>query len=142
EGEYLGPIDLRRAIAVSDNSVFAQLTDVVGPDKVVEAARALGITSPLQNYFSIGLGGEPATPLEMARAFASFAYDGYRIDGSLFGNTPRAALCVQGSKDKRSSLNHPERRPALSRDPPPAQDRAAVVDAPLHAAAPGGPAHA
>src|SRR4029077_1114112 len=94
EGEYLGPIDLTRAIAASDNSVFAQLTNVVGPANVVQAARALGITSPLQPYFSIGLGAEPATPLEMARAFASFANGGYRIDGSIFGNTPRAIECV------------------------------------------------
>ena len=31
EGEYLGPIDLTKAISASDNSVFAQLTRVVGP---------------------------------------------------------------------------------------------------------------
>ena len=31
EGEYLGPIDLRKATIHSDNSVFAQLTRLVGP---------------------------------------------------------------------------------------------------------------
>ena len=35
EGEYLGPIDLVKAISASDNSVFAQLTKVVGPASVV-----------------------------------------------------------------------------------------------------------
>jgi penicillin-binding protein 1A len=99
EGEYLGPIDLTKAIAYSDNSVFSQLTALVGPGNVRDTARALGITTPLQAYFAIGLGAEPATPLEMARAFTSFADGGYRIDGSMFGNVPRAVEEIRdGSK--------------------------------------------
>jgi penicillin-binding protein 1A len=94
EGEYLGPIDLTQAIAYSDNSVFAQLTSIVGPGTVARVAAALGITTPLQPYFAIGLGAEPATPLEMARAFASFANGGYRLDDSLYGNEPRTIDCV------------------------------------------------
>src|SRR5213079_400723 len=34
EGEYLGTIDLTKAISASDNSVFAQLTKDVGPSNV------------------------------------------------------------------------------------------------------------
>src|SRR5207248_782497 len=59
EGEYLGPIDLTTAIAVSDNSVFAQLTRIVGPANVARTAKALGIKTPLNPYFAIGLGAEP-----------------------------------------------------------------------------------
>src|SRR5205823_1763283 len=114
EGEYLGPINLSQAIAYSDNSVFAQLTNVVGPSNVVSAAHALGITSPLHPYFSIGLGGEPATPIEMARAFGSLADDGYRIDGSIFGDVPRAIQCVQAPKDNSCVPNEPMQRTALA----------------------------
>jgi penicillin-binding protein 1A len=89
EGEALGPISLTQAIAYSDNSVFSQLTALVGPRNVRDTARTLGITTPLQGYFAIGLGAEPATPLEMARAYQSFADGGERIDGSVFGNEPR-----------------------------------------------------
>ena len=70
EGEYLGPINLNQAIAYSDNSVFSQLTAIVGPRNVRDTATQLGITTPLNGYFAIGLGAEPATPLEMARAYA------------------------------------------------------------------------
>ncbi|HEY2073336.1 MAG TPA: transglycosylase domain-containing protein, partial [Gaiellaceae bacterium] len=42
EGEYLGPIDLVKAIAVSDNSVFSQLTRDVGPANVVKTAHSVG----------------------------------------------------------------------------------------------------
>jgi penicillin-binding protein 1A len=38
---------LRRALARSVNSITAQLTDMVGPDRVVEYAHKLGITSKL-----------------------------------------------------------------------------------------------
>ena len=95
EGEYLGTIDLAQATAYSDNSVYSQLTSVVGPRNVAATAKDLGITTPLRGYFAIGLGAEPATPLEMARAYASFANGGYRIDGSIFGNEPRAVESVQ-----------------------------------------------
>ena len=83
EGESLGPIDITKAITVSDNTVFAQLTKIVGPTNVAQTAKELGITSPLQGYFAIGLGAEPVNPLEMARAYASFANGGYRVDGTL-----------------------------------------------------------
>jgi penicillin-binding protein 1A len=98
EGEYLGNIDLTEATAYSDNSVYSQLTAIVGPNAVRTMARRLGITSPLQPYFAIGLGAEPATPIEMARAYGSFADGGYRLDGSIFGNEPRAIEKVVDSK--------------------------------------------
>jgi penicillin-binding protein 1A len=100
EGEYLGPIDLTQATAYSDNSVFSQLTAIVGPNAVRTTARELGITTPLRPYFAIGLGAEPATPLEMARAYGSFADGGYRLDGSIFGNQPRVITKVTDPKGK------------------------------------------
>ena len=49
----------------SDNSVYAQLTNIVGPKAIVEIAHRLGIRSNLQAYFSIWPGlrrGQPARP--------------------------------------------------------------------------------
>src|SRR5262249_21740104 len=86
---------LRQAIAYSDNSVFAQLTKLVGPANVAATARSLGVGTLLNGYFSIGLGGEAATPLDMARAYAAFANGGYRMDGALFGNEPRVVSCLE-----------------------------------------------
>ena len=113
EGEYLGPIDLATATAASDNSVFAQLTKLVGPANVVQTARSVGITSKLQPYFAIGLGAEPVNPLEMARAYATFANDGRRIDGSIFGDEPRAVTDVSGCGVK-SHVNAPREKQVLS----------------------------
>jgi penicillin-binding protein 1A len=116
EGSNLGLIDLTTATTVSDNTFYAQLTQLVGPKNVARMAAALGITSPLNGYFSIGLGAEPVNPLEMARAFSSFADHGNRIDGSLFGNHPLAVISVNGQK------NRPVQKPVLG------ANTAAIID--------------
>jgi penicillin-binding protein 1A len=114
EGEYLGPIDLVRAIAASDNSVFAQLTKTVGPPNIARTAHQLGITSPLQSYFAIGLGGEPVNPLEMARAYSTFENDGYRVDGKVFGDQPRAISLIKDVNGDVVYDNAPVRRRIMS----------------------------
>jgi penicillin-binding protein 1A len=112
EGEYMGPIDLTTAMVHSDNSVFAQLTALVGPANVATMAKRLGVTGKLNGYFSIGLGGEPVSPLEMARAYSTFANGGKRIDGALMRDRPRVIATVkEGSKEL---LNAPVERPVLS----------------------------
>ena len=119
EGEYLGPIDLAKAITVSDNSVFSQLTKVVGPAEVVQTAKQMGITSKLQSYFGIGLGVEAVNPLEMARAYSSFADGGVRVDGSVFGNEPRAITTIENDKNQIVYQNAPVGTRVLS----PAEDQ-------------------
>jgi penicillin-binding protein 1A len=100
EGSYLGRVDLATATVVSDNAVYAQLTRVVEPRAVAATAHRLGITSPLDDYLAIGLGGEAVNPLEMARAFSTFANGGRRIDGSITGNRARAILSVDGRENR------------------------------------------
>jgi penicillin-binding protein 1A len=114
EGEALGPIDLSKAIAYSDNSVFSQLTALVGPRNVRDVAKDLGITTKLNGYFAIGLGAEPSTPLEMARAYNTFANGGARIDGSIFGNAPRAIDCLTSVKGVCTERNNPVDKPVLT----------------------------
>jgi penicillin-binding protein 1A len=114
EGEYLGTINLVKAISASDNSVFAQLTKTVGPAHVVDTAHALGITSPLQKYFGIGLGVEAVNPLEMARAYSSFANGGYRVDGKVFGDEPRAITKIENDKGGVVYANTPVPHQVLS----------------------------
>jgi membrane peptidoglycan carboxypeptidase len=111
ENAYLGDIDLNEATTFSDNAVYAQLTAQVGPQNVARMASRLGITSHLNDYFAIGLGVNAVNPLEMARAFATFANGGERVDGSLLGNLPRAVLRVVDGK--RVDHNNPVERPVF-----------------------------
>ena len=112
EDEYLGSTDLTTATVHSDNAVYAQLTALVGPRNVRQMAQRLGIQSDLKGYFAIGLGAEAVNPLEMARAFSTFANGGRRIDGSIFGNRPRAIASV-GEAGERAKPNRPVHKPVL-----------------------------
>jgi penicillin-binding protein 1A len=105
EGSYLGRINLFDATTHSDNAVYAQLTALVGPKKIADMAHRLGITSPLDEYFAIGLGVEAVNPLEMARAFSTFANGGKRVDGRVLGNRPRAVVSVE--RDGKTEKNAP-----------------------------------
>jgi penicillin-binding protein 1A len=114
ENSDLGRISLATATEFSDNTVYAQLTQLVGPGAIVRTAKRLGITSPLKNYFAIGLGAEAVNPLEMARAFSAFAYRGRRIDGAAFGNRPRAISTVRNESGRIVDNNLPIGRPVLT----------------------------
>jgi penicillin-binding protein 1A len=116
ENDYMGSADLATATIVSDNSVFAQLTRLVGPANVARTARQLGITRHLNPYFAIGLGADPVSPLEMARAFSTFANDGSRVDGSAFGNRPRAIARVANPQGQIVDNNRPIARAVLTHD--------------------------
>ncbi len=78
DGKYYGRVTLATALAKSLNSVAAQLAMEVGPKAVVEAARRMGIDSPLQANTSIALGTSEVTPLELTSAYVPFANGGYR----------------------------------------------------------------
>ena len=99
ENAYAGPMNLYTATAESDNTVFAQLTRLVGPQNIATTAHALGIQSRLPGYFAIGLGGLAVNPLEMARAYAAFANGGRRLDGTLTGNRPIVVTSVNGTRN-------------------------------------------
>lgn len=75
-----GTMDLVGATASSVNTIYAQLVVDVGPQKVAEAARALGIRSDLGDPApcSITLGTKEVTPLEMTNAYATLASLGVR----------------------------------------------------------------
>ncbi len=75
----------------------------------------MGIRSPLNGFYSIGLGTEAVNPLEMARAYAGFANGGRRIDGSLRqANQPRAIVEVRDGTDKPILVNKPRGQRVLT----------------------------
>jgi penicillin-binding protein 1A len=76
--DYLGRVNIVQATLHSDNTVYAQLDLDVGPDKVAETAKSMGITTKLNGYPAEGLGGLRlgVSPLEMADAYATLASGG------------------------------------------------------------------
>jgi len=78
-GTFRGEVTLREAMARSLNTVAVRLSEDVGRDRVVQAARRLGITAPLAPLPSIALGAGEVTPLELAAAYAVFANGGFAV---------------------------------------------------------------
>ncbi|MSO96007.1 MAG: PBP1A family penicillin-binding protein [Thermoleophilia bacterium] len=114
EDSYLGRVDLARAMVSSDNAVYAQLTKLVGPKSIVATAHALGIRSELDPYFSIGLGAVAVNPLDMTRAYATFANHGVRLDGSLMQDRPRVIERVEFARTGRVTENRPVPYPTMT----------------------------
>lgn len=79
DNKFLGPITLRRGLALSRNLVSVRLIDRVGPKTVVETAHKAGISSPLDAVLSLGLGSSVVTPLEMVSSIGTFANGGVHM---------------------------------------------------------------
>ena len=73
DGHYRGAIPLRDAVAISSNSVAVQTSERVGRANVIQAARDLGITTPLRPEASLPLGVNNVNLLELTAAYAGIA---------------------------------------------------------------------
>jgi penicillin-binding protein 1A len=70
EGKYRGDVTVADAIALSINTVAAQVIERVGVDNVIATARQLGITTDLTHDDSLALGTSEVTLLELTSARA------------------------------------------------------------------------
>ncbi|MBS0384561.1 MAG: PBP1A family penicillin-binding protein [Proteobacteria bacterium] len=92
---YRGAMTLRTAFALSVNTVAAEVANEIGPQRVAEVARRLGIsTMPAQGQFvppSIALGSIEVTLWDMTTAVATYMNDGNRIDPHIVDSVTNAA---------------------------------------------------
>jgi len=78
------PMTLRDGLAFSKNTITAQVMQRVGPERVVQLARALGVRdSKLDPVPSLALGTSPVTLREMVSAYGAIA-NGGRFVQSMF----------------------------------------------------------
>ena len=82
-GRYLGQTTAAWALVRSANSTAVQISERVGPDRVVEIAHRLGFAGPIGAYKSIALGVAEVTVLEMATAYGTFANYGLQVTPTL-----------------------------------------------------------
>jgi penicillin-binding protein 1A len=75
------PMTLRDALVYSRNTITAQLMQRVGPPRVAELARAMGVRqSKLDQVPSLALGTSPVTLREMVAAYGSIANGGGYVE--------------------------------------------------------------
>lgn len=80
EGKFYGRMTLTDALTHSRNVVTIQLVRTLGLRPVQDMARRLGIGSPMPDDLSMALGSGVVTPLELTRAYATFAGGGRRVE--------------------------------------------------------------
>ncbi|GAB2698121.1 transglycosylase domain-containing protein [Paenibacillus thermoaerophilus] len=73
-------IDLRTAIAKSDNIYAVSTIRMIGEQHVIDLARRLGISGPMDPVPSLALGSFGVSPLEMASAYGAIANLGIRAE--------------------------------------------------------------
>ena len=105
---YAGTISVTSATLRSDNTIYAQLTLDVGPDRVWNMARRLGVQLTQKPVASIGLGALSVSPLDMAAAYATFA------DGGIYARPTaiRKVILPNGKIDK--TWSKPQTKRVLS----------------------------
>ena len=79
DGAFLGSVTLREAVARSINTVAVQVSERVGRDKVIDAARRLGITSALKSHPSLALGASEVSLVELTAAYGVIANGGVAV---------------------------------------------------------------
>ncbi len=77
--QYRGMVTLKRALALSINTVSAKLIDKVGPDAVIELTNKLGVQSKIPSQPSIALGAVEITVHDMVAAYSTFANQGVYV---------------------------------------------------------------
>ncbi len=79
-GQYVGEITLRRALAQSVNTVAVRLNQDAGRGQTIAVARRLGIKSDLREEPSLPLGTSEVSLLELTGAYGVFGNGGTAIE--------------------------------------------------------------
>jgi penicillin-binding protein 1A len=114
DNSYYGWTSIRSATIRSDNSVYAQLTLDVTPERIAQVARRMGVRSPLQvngQYVpAMGLGSVAVTPLDLASAYATLAAGGVYAEPMAI----RRVVFPNGRVDTEAGWGKPNRHRAIS----------------------------
>jgi len=112
--DYYGWSSVRSATLRSDNTVYAQLTLDLTPEKVADVARRMGVRSQLDvkgAYVpSIGLGSIAVSPLDIASSYATLAAGGVYAEPMAI----RRVVLEDGKVDTDAGWGVPRRRRAIS----------------------------
>ncbi|MFL5922073.1 MAG: transglycosylase domain-containing protein [Gaiellaceae bacterium] len=107
---YSGSISVESATLASDNTVYAQLTLDVTPEKVAAMAHKLGVQSRLDVVPAMGLGADAISPLEEASAYATLAAGGVYSKPMAI----RKVVLANGREDTDAGWGRPQRKRVIS----------------------------
>ncbi len=93
DGRFHGPMTLRQALYRSINVVAVKLGQRVGVESVAQVASRMGIDSEIPRVPSTPIGAASVTPIEVARAYTTFANMGVRVE-------PRPILRIEDKEGR------------------------------------------
>lgn len=99
---YRGKIPAYKALMVSSNVCAARVIQSTGVRAVIQMARVLGISTPLEYDYTIALGSNGVKLYEMTRAYGAFANGGYKVEPYAVERveTSRGQIVYQAPKAK------------------------------------------
>ncbi|MDO8903242.1 penicillin-binding protein 1A [Hydrogenophaga sp.] len=84
DGQFEGPMSVRRALAKSKNMVSIRILELVGTQSAQSWVARFGFDAEKHPpYLTMALGAGAVTPMQMATGFAVFANGGYRVAPTL-----------------------------------------------------------
>ncbi|MBR1424517.1 PBP1A family penicillin-binding protein [bacterium] len=101
---YRGEIPVYKALMVSSNVCAARLIQKTGISAVIQMAKTLGLTTPLQYDYTISLGSNGVKLFEFVRAYGAFANGGYVVEPYAIERVEdsRGRVLYRASKTKSS----------------------------------------
>jgi penicillin-binding protein 1B len=107
DGEFMGTVTLKKAMAHSLNNATVSLAEKVGYSKVVQLARRAGLNDKIQATPAVALGAYEATPVEMAGAYTIFANNGEFVKPTFLHEVRSMSgrVVVQGSPEQHRALD-------------------------------------
>jgi penicillin-binding protein 1A len=126
KGTWQGRVLLRQALAHSMNVPSLKVLDGIGFDAAIQtSSRMLGVTNPAEieerfpRYYPLGLGVLAVSPLEMARAFATFPNQGREVvpvairyiedrNGKIILEPEKETLAAQARKGEGAQIISPQ----------------------------------
>lgn len=103
----LDTITLRYAMAKSLNTVTAQITQKIGWETVIEYAKRIGISSPMEVFPSVCLGSNDVTVYEMTAAYSVFMNEGIWTE-------PQVISKIEDKNGKVIYRPNPKRKRAIT----------------------------
>ncbi|MBO0689017.1 MAG: penicillin-binding protein, partial [Candidatus Dormibacteraeota bacterium] len=79
DNSYKGDISIRTALVQSRNVPAVKVGQMEGTQNVINLAKQMGITSPLDNVPSLAIGSSPITMLENVQGYQVFANQGTKV---------------------------------------------------------------
>jgi len=107
EGTFEGPTLLRTALVKSKNLVTIRVAQKIGIRKIIDRAKAMGLTTDFPYDLSVALGSASVTLINLCEAYTAFARGGSYIK-------PRPVLSVHSAWGEEMFVSIPETVDAIS----------------------------